>query len=291
MLGAMKMNSVRAHKRFHIIWTIILITLIALLFLFPLVWMIVSSMKPESQIYSNINNYKAFLPSRNISDWGKAYVGVFSRFPVLRYILNSVFYASCVTIGSIIVNALAGYGFAKFKFTGRKLLFGLLIALLVVPGTTLLIQQFQVAKLIGILNTPLAVILPGISSPFYIYMFRNAFAAIPDSITEAAELDGASNIRIFWKILLPMTLPTVATVGTLSFIGSWNDYVWPLMALTDSNMFQLQVAITNINSTNPVYMNQVMAILTISTIPLVLVYIFFQKYLTQGMGSVGNGDK
>lgn len=278
-------------KKFHIIWTTVLITILALFFLFPLIWMIVSSMKPESQIYSNISNFKAFLPSKNISDWGKAYAGIFQRFPIMRYILNSVFYATSVTVGSIVVNALAGYGFAKFNFTGRKLLFGLLIALLVIPGTTLLIQQFQIAKTIGILNTPLAVILPGMSSPFYIYMFRNAFAAIPDSITEAAELDGASNLRIFWNILLPMTLPTVATVGTLSFIGSWNDYVWPLMVLTNSDQFPLQVAITNINSTNPVYMNQVMAILTISTVPLVLVYIFFQKYLTQGMGSAGNGDK
>ena len=285
------MRKFMTRKKFHVIWTTVLITILALFFLFPLIWMIVSSMKPESQIYSNISNFKAFLPSKNISDWGKAYVGIFQRFPIMRYILNSVFYATSVTVGSIVVNALAGYGFAKFNFTGRKLLFGLLIALLVIPGTTLLIQQFQVAKTIGILNTPLAVILPGMSSPFYIYMFRNAFAAIPDSVTEAAELDGASNLRIFWNILLPMTLPTVATVGTLSFIGSWNDYVWPLMVLTNSNQFPLQVAITNINSTNPVYMNQVMAILTISTVPLVLVYIFFQKYLTQGMGSAGNGDK
>lgn len=285
------MNKFMTRKKFHVIWTTVLITILALFFLFPLIWMIVSSMKPESQIYSNISNFKAFLPSKNISDWGKAYAGIFKRFPIMRYILNSVFYATSVTVGSIVVNALAGYGFAKFNFTGRKLLFGLLIALLVIPGTTLLIQQFQVAKTIGILNTPLAVILPGMSSPFYIYMFRNAFAAIPDSVTEAAELDGASNLKIFWNILLPMTLPTVATVGTLSFIGSWNDYVWPLMVLTNSDQFPLQVAITNINSTNPVYMNQVMAILTISTVPLVLVYIFFQKYLTQGMGSAGNGDK
>lgn len=285
------MHKFMTRKKFHVIWTTVLITILALFFLFPLIWMIVSSMKPESQIYSNISNFKAFLPSKNISDWGKAYAGIFQRFPIMRYILNSVFYATSVTVGSIVVNALAGYGFAKFNFTGRKLLFGLLIVLLVIPGTTLLIQQFQVAKTIGILNTPLAVILPGMSSPFYIYMFRNAFAAIPDSVTEAAELDGASNLRIFWNILLPMTLPTVATVGTLSFIGSWNDYVWPLMVLTNSDQFPLQVAITNINSTNPVYMNQVMAILTISTVPLVLVYIFFQKYLTQGMGSAGNGDK
>ncbi|WP_080666461.1 carbohydrate ABC transporter permease [Lactobacillus acidophilus] len=285
------MHKFMTHRRFHTIWTTVLITILALFFLFPLVWMIVSSMKPESQIYANISNLKAFLPSKNIGDWGSAYASIFHRFPVMRYIFNSVFYAASVTIGSIVVNALAGYGFAKFNFTGRKLLFGLLIALLVIPVTTLLIQQFQIAKSIGILNTSLAVILPGISSPFYIYMFRNAFAAIPDSITEAAELDGASNFRTFWNILLPMTLPTVATVGTLSFIGSWNDYVWPLMVLTNSDQFPLQVAVTNINSTNPVYMNQVMAILTISTVPLILVYIFFQKYLTQGMGSAGNGDK
>lgn len=285
------MHKFMTHRRFHTIWTTVLITILALFFLFPLVWMIVSSMKPESQIYANISNLKAFLPSKNIGDWGSAYASIFHRFPVMRYIFNSVFYAASVTIGSIVVNALAGYGFAKFNFTGRKLLFGLLIALLVIPGTTLLIQQFQIAKSIGILNTSLAVILPGISSPFYIYMFRNAFAAIPDSITEAAELDGASNFRTFWNILLPMTLPTVATVGTLSFIGSWNDYVWPLMVLTNSDQFPLQVAVTNINSTNPVYMNQVMAILAISTVPLILVYIFFQKYLTQGMGSAGNGDK
>ena len=284
------MNKMISRKKFHIIWTTVLIAILALFFLFPLVWMIVSSMKPESQIYSNINNVKAFLPG-TFSEWGKAYAGVFRRFNVVRYILNSVFYATSLTIGSIVINALAGYGFAKFKFTGRMLLFALMIALLVIPGTTLLIQQFQVAKFLHILNSPLAVILPGMSSPFYIYMFRNAFADIPDSITEAAELDGANNLKIFWKILLPMTLPTVATVGTLSFIGSWNDYVWPLMVLVNSDQFPLQVAITNINNTQPVYMNQVMAILTISTIPLVLVYIFFQKYLTQGMGAAGNGDK
>ncbi|RVU71120.1 MULTISPECIES: carbohydrate ABC transporter permease [Lactobacillus] len=284
------MHKIISRRKFHIVWTTILITILALFFLFPLVWMIVSSMKPESQIYSNISSIKAFLPG-SFSDWGKAYAGIFSRFNVVRYIINSVFYATSVTIGSIVVNALAGYGFAKFDFTGRKLIFGLLIALLVIPGTTLLIQQFQIAKTIGILNTPLAVILPGISSPFYIYMFRNAFADIPQSITEAAELDGASNFKIFWRVLLPMTLPTIATVGTLSFIGSWNDYVWPLMVLTNSDQFPLQVAITNINSTNPVYMNQVMAILTVSTIPLIFVYIFFQKYLVQGMGSAGNGDK
>ena len=278
-------------KRFHLIWTTVLITLIALFFLFPLVWMIASSMKSEADIYKNMTSWKAFLPSANINEWFGAYAQLFKRFPIMRYILNSVTYALCLTAGSLVINGLAGYGFAKFKFTGNKILFSILIAMMVIPGATLIIQQFQIAKNMGLLNTILAVVLPGMASPFYIYMFKNAFEAIPESVSEAAAMEGAGSFRIFWNILLPMAKPTIATVGTLAFIGSWNDYVWPLMVLNDSSQFPLQVAITNVNVTQPVYMNQVMAILTISTIPLVLIYIFAQKYLVQGLGSAGNGDK
>ena len=280
-----------SRKKFHLIWTTVLITMLALFFLFPLVWMIASSMKSESKIYLDMTSWKAFLPSANVNEWFAAYAQLFKRFPIFRYVLNSIVYALCLTAGSLVINGLAGYGFAKFKFTGNKLLFGFLIAMLVIPGTTLIIQQFQMAKSLGILNTILAVILPGMSSPFYIYMFKNAFEAIPESVSEAAAMEGAGSFRIFWSILLPMAKPTVATVGTLAFIGSWNDYVWPLMVLNDASQFPLQVAITNVNVTEPVYMNQVMAILTISTIPLVLIYILAQKYLVQGLGSAGNGDK
>ena len=278
-------------KRFNLIWTTVLITLIALFFLFPLVWMIASSMKSEAEIYKNMTSWKAFLPSANINEWFGAYAQLFKRFPIMHYILNSVTYALCLTAGSLVINGLAGYGFAKFKFTGNKILFSILIAMMVIPGATLIIQQFQIAKNMGLLNTILAVVLPGMASPFYIYMFKNAFEAIQESVSEAAAMEGAGSFRIFWNILLPMAKPTIATVGTPAFIGSWNDYVWPLMVLNDSSQFPLQVAITNVNVTQPVYMNQVMAILTISTIPLVLVYIFAQKYLVQGLGSAGNGDK
>lgn len=280
-----------SRKKFHIIWTTVLITLIALFFLFPLVWMIASSMKSEAEIYKNITSWKAFLPSANVHEWFGAYVQLFKRFPIIHFILNSITYALCLAAGSLIINGLAGYGFAKFKFTGNKILFSILIAMMVIPGATLIIQQFQIVKNLGLLNTILAVVLPGMSSPFYIYMFKNAFEAIPESVSEAASMEGAGSFRIFWSILLPMAKPTIATVGTLAFIGSWNDYVWPLMVLNDSSQFPLQVAITNVNVTQPVYQNQVMAILTISTIPLVLIYILAQKYLVRGLGSAGNGDK
>ncbi|MBM7553564.1 carbohydrate ABC transporter permease [Thalassobacillus pellis] len=267
------------------------LTTLACIFIFPLIWMVASSMKPESDIYLDMGTIQSLLPSSQISQWFQTYMELFSRFNIQQYIFNSISYAAVITFGSIIVNAMAGYAFAKFDFVGKKILFWLLIALLIVPVETLIITQFTVAHDLGILNTRLAVVLPMIANMFFIYLFTNFFKAVPDEIVESVKLDGANNWTIFWRIVLPMSKPAIATVGTLSFIASWNDYLWPLMVLTDTEKFPLQVAITNINSTPPVYTNQVMAILTISTIPLIIVYIVAQKYLMQGLGGSGTGIK
>lgn len=269
----------------------ILSILLAILFIFPLVWMLVSSMKPESAIYNDMGTFEAFLPSTNLSEWLLPYREIFDRFNIVRYLGNSIFYALSVTLGSIIINSLAGYAFATINFKGKKTLFALMIALLVIPGETIIITKFVVTERLGILNTPLAVILPLLATPLFIYMFTIFFRAISTELQEAAMLEGATKFKIYWKIMLPMSKPAIATVGTLSFIMSWNDYIWPLMVLTNSETYPLQVAITNINNTQPVYTNQVMAILTISTIPLILIYVFFQKHLVQGLSSSGTGVK
>lgn len=278
-------------KKVRIILYHILSILLALLFIFPLVWMVVSSLKPEAAIFNDMGELRAFLPSFNPSEWTGAYEAVFERFNIIRYIFNSIFYALSVTIGSIIVNSLAGYAFATFNFRFKKILFGLMIALLVIPAETIMITKFIVVDELNMANTPWAVILPLIATPLYIYMFTVFFSAISTEVQEAAQIEGANRFQIYWKIMLPMAKPAIATVGTLSFIMSWNDYIWPLMVLTDSSKYPLQIAITNINNTQPVYMNQVMAILTISTIPLIIIYVFFQKHLVQGLGSTGTGEK
>ncbi|RKW03901.1 MAG: carbohydrate ABC transporter permease [Streptococcus sp.] len=271
----------------------ILLTLLAGLFLFPMVWMVVSAMKPEADVYKNLTSWQAFLPSLNPADWFKPYQEVFERFSIFTYLGNSIFYAGTFAIGSIIVNALAGFAFAKVNFSGKKILFGFLLALLIIPVETVLIPQFTIINSLGLVNNRLAVIIPGLASVFNIYLFRNFFIAIPEEILESAKMDGASIVRIFFRIMLPMSKPAVATVGVLSFISSWNDYIWPLMVLTDSSKFSMQVAITTttINTTQPVYINQVMAVLTISTIPLILVYVVAQKYIVQGLGGSGTGIK
>ena len=268
-----------------------LLILLAMNFLFPMIWMIVSSMKPEADVFNNLTSFKAFLPSLNPANWFKTYQAVVSRFSVGTYLFNSLFYGLTFAFGSILVNSLAGFAFAKINFSGKKVIFGLLLALLIIPMETVLIPQFTIITKLGLVNNRLAVILPGIASAFNIYLFRNFFIAIPEEIIESAKLDGASTLQIFFKIMLPMSKPAIATVGVLSFIGSWNDYIWPLMVLTDKSKFSMQVAITAINTTQPVYINQVMAVLTISTIPLIIVYIVAQKYIVQGLGGSGTGIK
>ena len=269
----------------------ILLILLASIFVFPLIWMISSSMKPEESIYQDLDSIQALLPSFELSQWLSSYSELFARFDILGYLFNSILYAAIVTVGSIFINGMAGYAFAKFQFFGKNLLFSLLLAMLIVPVETVIITQFTIIHNLGLVNSRLAVVLPMIANAFFIYLFRNFFIAVPNSIIESARIEGASNWSIFWRIMMPMSKPAIATVGTLSFIASWNDYIWPLMILTDGDKFPLQVAITNINSTQPVFTNQIMAILTISTIPLILVYVFAQKYLLQGLGSSGTGSK
>lgn len=269
----------------------ILLFLLAALFIFPMLWMVVSSMKPESDVYNNLTSFKAFLPSFNPVNWFKTYQEVIERFSVATYMLNSIFYGLTFATGSIIVNSLAGFAFAKVNFKGKKIIFGFLLALLIIPMETVLIPQFTIINNLGLVNHRIAVILPAMASVFNIYLFRNFFIAIPDEIIESAKLDGANILTIFFKIMLPMSKPAIATVGVLSFIGSWNDYIWPLMVLTDRSKFSIQVAITTINTTQPVLINQVMAVLTLSTIPLIIVYIVAQKYILQGLGGSGTGIK
>lgn len=269
----------------------ILLILLAGLFLFPMIWMVVSAMKPEADVYKNLKGWEAFLPSLNPANWFKTYEEVLQRFSIVTYMANSVFYAVTFAVGSILINSLASFAFARINFTGKKWLFGFLLALLIIPGEMMLIPQFTIINALGLVNSRLAVIIPGLASVFNIYLFRNFFIAIPEEIIESARIDGAGIVRIFFRIMLPMSKPAIATVGVLSFISSWNDYIWPLMVLTDSSKFSMQVAITTINTTQPVYINQVMAVLTISTIPLILVYIVAQKYILQGLGGSGTGIK
>ena len=181
----------------------ILLTVIALVFMFPLIWMLVSSFKDDAGIFSDITGLKAFLPSFKAEVFFN-YQEVLGRIPLVKAMLNSLSYIVVVIVLGLIVNSMAGYAFARLDFPHKNLIFSMLLAVMVIPAQTVMLPQFSIIYKMGLSNSYLALILPAIASPMYIFLFRQNFLGIPESIEEAAKLDGASALRIFFQLIMPL---------------------------------------------------------------------------------------
>lgn len=264
----------------------IMLTVIALVFMFPLIWMLVSSFKDDAGIFSDITGISAFLPSFK-PDVLFNYKEVLQRIPLIKAMANSFSYIVVVIVLGLVVNSMAGYGFARLKFPGKNLIFSLLLAVMVIPAQTVMLPQFSIIYKMGLSNSYLALILPAIASPMYIFLFRQNFLGIPESIEEAAKLDGASTLRIFFQLIMPLAKPIYATVTILVFIALWNDFVWPVMVISDTSKQTIQMALSSLFSISPVNYGNVMAGLTIVTIPVLAIFLALQKYYVAGIASTG----
>lgn len=264
----------------------IMLTVVALVFMFPLIWMLVSSFKDDAGIFSDITGIKAFLPSFK-ADVLFNYKEVLTRIPLVKAMLNSFSYIIIVILLGLIVNSMAGYAFARLKFPGKNIIFSLLLAVMVIPAQTVMLPQFSIIYKLGLSNSYLALILPAIASPMYIFLFRQNFLGIPESIEEAAKLDGASALRIFFQLIMPLAKPIYATVTILVFIALWNDFVWPVMVISDTSKQTIQMALSSLFSISPVNYGNVMAGLTIVTIPVLVIFLSLQKYYVAGVASTG----
>ena len=264
----------------------ILLTMIALVFMFPLIWMLVSSFKDDAGIFSDITGLKAFLPSFKAEVFFN-YQEVLGRIPLVKAMLNSLSYIVVVIVLGLIVNSMAGYAFACLDFPHKKLIFSMLLAVMVIPAQTVMLPQFSIIYKMGLSNSYLALILPAIASPMYIFLFRQNFLGIPESIEEAAKLDGASALRIFFQRIMPLAKPIYATVTILVFIALWNDFVWPVMVISDTGKQTIQMALSSLFSISPVNYGNVMAGLTIVTIPVLIIFLSLQKYYVAGVASTG----
>lgn len=268
-------------------------TLIALFFVFPLVWMLVTSTKTEMQYASDLGSFKTFLPYvADLSTFFDNYASVFTQYDIWKYALNSFGYALAVVVGNIIVNALAGYVMAKFNFPGKGFISFLIMFLLIVPVETTIIPLYSIVHNLGLSGTVLAVILPPLVSVFNIFLFQQFFTSISKEYIEAAQLDGASQLRIFFVIMIPLSAPIVATVATFAFIGVWNDYIWPTMVLPSPQagqwpLYPIQAALTTIQSVEGVTTGEVMASLVVTSIPIFLIYVLAQRYIVEGIGAGG----
>ncbi len=270
-------------------------TLLSLLFLFPLLYMLATSTKSESVFAQDAGTIRMFLPDfAHIGTMFENYKKVLTEYEIWKYALNSLIYAAIVIVLNIIVNGLAGYVMAKMNFPGKRLFAFMIIFLIVVPVETSIIPLYLVVKtMLGLKGTlsVFGIIFPATISVFNIFLFIQFFQGIPKEYEEAARIDGASTLDIFFRVILPLSKPIVATVAVFCFIGVWNDYLWPSMILPSTTtgwpLLPIQAALTTIQSIEGITTGEVMASLVVTSIPIFVVYVAAQKYIVQGFGSAG----
>lgn len=270
--------------------------ILSLIFIFPLLYMIATSTKSESAYAASAGTIAMFLPDfAHLGVMFDNYGSVLTEYGIWKYALNSLIYAAIVIVLNVLINGLAGYVMAKFRFPGKKLFSFLIIFLIIVPVETSIIPLYSIVKImLGLKQTAsvLGVILPASISIFNIFLFMQFFGGIPKEYEEAARIDGASTIGVFFKVILPLSKPIVATVAVFCFIGVWNDYLWPSMILPYAGdgewpLYPIQSALTTIQSIEGITTGEMMASLVVTSVPIFIIYVVAQKYIVQGFGSAG----
>lgn len=258
----------------------VLISLIALLFLMPTWWMIISSFKPEATIYNDMESLRAFVPTTVTL---KAYRQLMGYYNVFRNIGNSLVYGSLMVLLSLVVNSFAGYSLAMYKYPGQKIIFTFIIAMMIVPIEAIILPMYLVVHNLKLLNTIVGYILPFVANVMFIFLFRQTFLTYPKELVEASKIDGVTSFRMFFQIVMPTSAPMYITVGVMAFLGSWNDFLWPVMALTNQKMMPVQVALNAIFSDREhIFTSHTMAALTLCSVPVIVIYSVFQKYIVEG---------
>jgi multiple sugar transport system permease protein len=215
------------------------------------------------------------------------YRELFARLDVARSLLNSVLLASAVTAISVLVNSMAGYAFAKLEFRGRERLFRILLAALVVPAQVAMLPLFLMLREMGLINTYLGVIVPGMASVFGIFLVRQYAFTIPDSILDAARIDGAGEMRIFRSLVLYLCAPVLVTLALFTFLGTWNDFMWPLVVLADDRLYTLPVALANLAGERVQDVELMMAGAVLTVLPVVALFVFLQRFYVAGITAGG----
>jgi multiple sugar transport system permease protein len=254
----------------------------AIFALFPLLWMLsVSFMQPGAA-----SSYPApILPAEpTLANYRELFAGA----GMGRYLLNSLAIAIAMTAISVLFNVMAGYGFAKLRFAGRDALFKALLAALVIPGQVAMLPLFLMLKGMGLVNTWAGVVVPGMAGVFGIFLVRQYAQSLPDALLEAARIDGAGELRIFFSVVLPLLKPVLVTLAVFAFLGSWNDFMWPLIVLTDGQLYTAPVALASLAREHVQDSELMMAGSVVTVLPVLGLFLGLQRYDLQGltMGSV-----
>lgn len=271
-------------RRFWNVITMLVQMTLGILFLSPLIWMVSASLKENRDIFKNINHLTTFIP-KNITM--SNYSEMLERSNMIGIILFSMLYISIVIVGGLIVNLLAGYAIARLNFKGRKLILGLILAFYIVPFETTVLPLYLVCNKMSITNTIWALCLPFVADCFNIFLFKQFFEGFPKDLNEAAAIDGCGILGTFVKIVIPNSLPIMATSIVLTIVSRWSDFMWPLMAVTDPKLRTVQLGIQVFFTDPPIKYGPIMAALVFTTLPIILIFLFLQKYYVQGVTSSG----
>ena len=278
-------------KQKRINWILVAVLLVlSVFFLFPVLWMLANSFKADAAITADMNSIAAFIPPAPSGNFFENYVSIITDTNFLRYMANTLLYAAILIVLSIVVNGLAGYALAKIKFPFRDQWLMIIIMLLIVPTETVITIHFLIIAKAGLLNTIVGYILPLIVNPFNIYLFRQVFVSLPDDVYEAAQLDFCGPVKYFFTMVLPMSKTVVATVSVFTFLNVWNDYLWPSLVFTSSDLLTAQIGLNSITSNENTTMGQTLAVITLVTIPVIIIYSLFSKQIVEGVTSTGSKE-
>jgi len=252
----------------------------ALITAFPFFWMLASSLKPQRE---SIDFPPTILPEQPTLEW---YQTLFTELDFGRYLVNTVIVVLIGFIGLVFM-AMAGYAFAKFDFRGRKWMFFLVLATMMIPIQVTMIPTYLILNGMKLTNTLVGIALPTLVSGFSIFLFRQFMSTIPTEMLEAARLDGAGEWRTFWQIVLPMSKPILAVQIVLTFISGWNSFLWPLIIASDQKLYTLSVGLALLNQQLAINPSLQMAAASVMVIPILVVFVIFQRYVMQGFALSG----
>lgn len=262
----------------------LIIGLVALIWWIPLIWMVFAAFKGNNVQIAHIKDW--FLPPFTTDNF--QFVFEFKQAHMSRWLGNSFVVAGSGMLMGILISSLAAFSLAKIKFPFKNVLFLLIISSLMIPRETLLVPLYILFKDLGLLNSTLSLILPVLAAPVSLVILKTFFESLPDELFEAARIDGADWIRIWWKIAMPLAKPAISAVAIFLFLSFWNDFLWPFISITDPQRMTMPVGLQLFKSQNNVMMGYPMAANCIAALPVLLVYFCLQKFIIKGIAFTGS---
>ena len=254
----------------------------AILWLIPLLWAVDTALKPEAQTTT--------VPITWIPEGGftfESFWQVLTAGGLVRWYWNSALTSSIITAAVLLLTSLAAFGLSRVPFRGRTVVFWVIIAGLMIPPQILIVPLFMEMDALGFVDTYQGIILPQIASPLGVFIFKQFFDGIPADLEEAAIVDGASRLRVYWQVWMPLARPAIAAVGIFTFVLSWNNFIWPFVVVTNTNMMTIPVGLATVQSSYGLRYADIMASAVLGGLPLLIVFLFFQRQIVQGIASTG----